>query len=245
MRIRILGTRGEIEKSARYHSRHSGILIDGTLMVDLGEPEFLACGPKAVVITHLHPDHAYFVRAGADRPPAGLRLFAPEGTDDAEVKVLAEAETIAGYRVQPVPTHHSLKVRSQAYIISGSSGKILYTGDMIWINKEYHHFLEGLDLVITEASYFRKGGLVKRDKATGTIYGHTGVPDLVRLFKDFCRRIVLVHFGAWFYIDIQRARNAIRDLGRANGVTIEAGYDGREIVLARSQLPSRERQTPA
>ena len=231
MRIRILGTRGEIEESACYHSRHSGILIDGTLMVDLGEPEFLGYGPKAVVITHLHPDHAYFVRAGTGRPPAGLPLFAPESSGDAGVKVLAEAQTIAGYCVQPIPTHHSLKVRSQAYLISGSSGKILYTGDMIWINKEHHHLLEGLDLVITEASYFRKGGLVKRDKATGTIYGHTGVPDLVRLFKDHCRRIVLVHFGAWFFKDIRRARNAIRALGRANDVTLEAGYDGREIVV--------------
>ncbi len=102
---------------------------------------------------------------------------------------------------------------------------------MIWINKEHHHLLEGLDLVITEASYFREGGLVKRDKATGTIYGHAGLPDLVRLFKDYCRRIVLVHFGAWFYKDIRRARNAIRDLGRANGVALEAGHDGREIVI--------------
>jgi len=245
MRIRILGTRGEIEESARYHSRHSGILIDGTLMVDLGEPEFLAYGPKAAVITHLHPDHAYFVRAGELPPPATPPIFAPEPYRDSGITVLDEATVIAGYEVQPIPTHHSLKVRSQAYLINDGSVKILYTGDMIWINKEHHHLLEGLDLVITEASYFRKGGLVKRDKTTGTIYGHTGVPDLVRLFKDFCRRIVLVHFGAWFYKDIRRARNAIRDLGRANGVTVEAGYDGREIVLARSRLPSPERQTSA
>ena len=231
MRIRILGTRGEIEETARYHARHSGILIDGGLMVDLGEPEFLACGPKAVVITHLHPDHAYFVRAGAARPPAGLPVFAPEPYRDYGLTVLDEARTIAGYEVRPVPTHHSLKVRSQAYLVADGSVKVLYTGDMIWINKEHHHLLEGLDLVVTEASYFREGGLVKRDKATGTIYGHAGLPDLVRLFKDYCRRIVLVHFGAWFYKDIRRARNAIRDLGRANGVALEAGHDGREIVI--------------
>jgi hypothetical protein len=102
---------------------------------------------------------------------------------------------------------------------------------MVWINKEHHHLFEGLDLVVTEASYFRKGGLIIRDKTTGQIYGHTGVPDLVRLFKDYCRRIVLVHFGGWFYKDIRKARDSIRDLGRANGIVLEAGRDNREIVL--------------
>ena len=231
MRITILGTRGEIDQTAPYHSRHSGILIDGSLMVDLGEREFLDRKPKAVLITHLHPDHAYFVRAGAERPPAGVPLFAPEVYKDYGVTVLDRPETIAGYGVQPVPSHHSLKVRSQAYLVALGSMKILYTGDLVWINKEFHPLFEGLDLVITEASYFRKGGLIIRDKTTGQIYGHTGLPDLVRLFKAHCRRIVLVHFGGWFYKDIPRARAAIRELGRANGVVLEAGRDDQEIVL--------------
>jgi glyoxylase-like metal-dependent hydrolase (beta-lactamase superfamily II) len=231
MRIRILGTRGEIEESAPRHARHSGILIDETLMVDLGEPEFLELGPKAVLITHLHPDHAYFVRAGTERPPAGIPLFAPETYKDYGLRLLPATKTIAGYKVRPVPTHHSLKVLSQAYLITRGRTKILYTGDMIWINKEYHPLFEGLDLVITEASYVRKGGLVKMDHETGRIYGHRGLPDLLHLFKDYCRRIVLVHFGAWFYQDIRGARAEIRALGRANGVLAEAGHDGQVIVV--------------
>lgn len=231
MRIRILGTRGEIEQTAPYHSRHSGVLIDGGLLVDCGEREFLDLGPTAVIITHLHPDHAYFVRAGAERPPAGLPIYAPEGYRDYGLRPLDGPETIAGCRVQPVPSHHSLRVRSQAYVIESGPAKVLYTGDMVWINKDFHHFFEGLDLVITEASYFRQGGLIIRDKATGQIYGHTGIPDLVRVFKAFCRRIVLVHFGGWFYKDIGRARTALRELGRANGVRVEVGRDGAEISV--------------
>jgi ribonuclease BN (tRNA processing enzyme) len=231
MRVTILGTRGEIEQTAPYHSRHSGILVDGALLVDCGEREFLDRTPEAVLITHLHPDHAYFVRAGTERPPAGIPIYAPEGYKDYGLKVLEGPAVIAGCRVQPVPSHHSLKVRSQAYVIARGASKILYTGDMVWINKDFHHFFEGLDLVITEASYFRKGGLVIQDKGTGQIYGHTGTPDLVRVFKDFCRRIVLVHFGGWFYKDIRRAREALRELGRANGVRIEAGRDGGEIAV--------------
>jgi glyoxylase-like metal-dependent hydrolase (beta-lactamase superfamily II) len=231
VRIKILGTRGEIEQTALYHSKHSGILIDGALLVDCGEREFLDLAPRAVLLTHLHPDHAYFVRAGAERPPGGIPLYAPEGFRDYGLEVLEGPATIAGFSVQPVPSHHSLKVRSQAYVIAKGGSKVLYTGDLAWIDKDFRHFFEGLDLVITEASYFRKGGLIIKDKATGQIYGHTGTPDLVRVFKDFCRRIVLVHFGGWFYRDIPRARAALRALGRENGVRIEVGRDDGEIVV--------------
>lgn len=231
MRIRILGTRGEIEETAPYHSRHSGALIDSRLLLDLGEPGFLDFRPEAVLITHLHPDHAYFVRAGSARPPAGLPLFAPESRPGAGLTVLDKPATIAGYDVHPIPTHHSLKVLSQAYLISDGSVKVLYTGDLIWINKEYHALFEALDLVITEASSIRRGGFVKRDPATGKIFGHRGVPDLIRFFAPYCRRIVLVHFGAWFYKDARGARREIRRLGRENGVGVEAAYDGLEIAV--------------
>ena len=231
MRIEILGTRGEIDQTAPYHSRHSGILIDGKLMVDLGEPEFLDVSPEAVIITHLHPDHAYFVRDGAAPPPASVPIFAPEAFKDYGLRILDGPRAIAGFAVRPIPTHHSLKVASQAYLIEGGSTKLLYTGDMIWINKEYHPLFEGLGLVVTEASFFRKGGFVKRDKTTGTIFGHTGVPDLVRIFRDYCRRIVLVHFGGWFYEDMRGARAAIRELGKSNGIELEAGRDGQEIEV--------------
>jgi glyoxylase-like metal-dependent hydrolase (beta-lactamase superfamily II) len=231
MRIRILGTRGEIDETAPYHSRHSGVLIDGTLLIDLGEPEFLAYGPKAVLLTHLHPDHAFFVRPGADRPAAGIPIFGPEPRRGFGLRPLRRARTIAGYGIRPVPVHHSLKVRSQAYLISRSGRTVLYTGDLLWIDKAHRPLFAGLDLVITEASAMRAGGFVRRDKATGRIYGHRSVPDIVRLFSGFCDRIVLVHFGGWFFKDIRQARRDIRRLGRANGVRLEAAYDGREFAV--------------
>jgi ribonuclease BN (tRNA processing enzyme) len=231
MDITILGTRGEVGPTAPYHSRHSGVLIDDTLMIDLGEREFLERCPKAVLITHLHPDHAYFVSERNDEIPAGLPVFAPEKGEIAGLKVLDKKRTIAGCAVSPIPTHHSLKVRSQAYRIEKYSRKILCTGDMIWIDKKYHPLLEGLDLVISEGSYLRKGGLVRRDKKTGRIYGHAGIPDLVRLFKDYCDHIIIVHFGSWFYQGASQARRQLRALAEKSGIDITAGYDNMKIVL--------------
>jgi ribonuclease BN (tRNA processing enzyme) len=232
MRIKVLGTRGEIDETAPYHSRHSGVLIDGVLLLDLGEREFLACGPKAVLLTHLHPDHAFFVRPGADKPTAEIPIFGPERRRGFAIRVLRRPTTIAGYLVRPVPVHHSLKVRSQAYLISRAGRTVLYTGDLLWIDKAYHPLFKGLDLIITEASAMRAGGFVRRDQVTGQVYGHRSVPDIIRLFKDFCDHIVLVHFGRWFFEDPRRARRDIRRLGRASGVRVEAAYDGREFVIS-------------
>jgi len=230
MQIKILGTRGEVDHSVPYHSHHSGVLIDHALLIDLGEPEYLNLRPEAILITHLHPDHAYFVRNKKEKPPEGIPIFAPEKCENLDIKILHKTKTIAGYTVHPIPTHHSLKVRSQAYRIAKNSRTILYTGDMIWINKKYHPLFERLDLVITEASYFRKGGLVRKDKKTGKIYGHAGIPDLVHLFKDYCGHIVLMHFGSWFYKDTGQARKQIKDLAKKNDITITTGYDNMKIV---------------
>jgi ribonuclease BN (tRNA processing enzyme) len=233
MRITILGTRGEVECSTPYHSRHSGVLIDDTLLLDLGEREYLNHRPKAILITHLHPDHAFFVRDEKEPFPLETPIFGPEKTMNADIKILDEKKNIAGYTVHPIPTHHSIKVKSQAYLITKESYKLLYTGDMIWINKEYHPLFEGLDLVITEGSYLRKGGLVRRDKRTGKIYGHAGIPDLIRLSKDYCDHLVLIHFGSWFYKDVSQARKKIKEFAKQNGLTITPGYDNMKVEKER------------
>ena len=64
MKIKILGTRGEIKVSAPKHSNHSGILADGKIMFDVGEKKFLSLDPKYIFITHLHPDHAFSSEIG-------------------------------------------------------------------------------------------------------------------------------------------------------------------------------------
>jgi ribonuclease BN (tRNA processing enzyme) len=230
MKITILGTRGEIEESARLHSKHSGVLIDNRLLLDCGEPVFLKHNPSHILITHLHPDHAFFVRSG-DFEQIDTPIYAPEKYKTLPITVKQSSFTIGGYKITPIPTLHSAKVKSNAYVIEHGQKKILYTGDMIWIEKKYHKLLYNFDLVITEASHMRKGGLVRRDKKTGAIYGHTGVPNLIALFKQYTHTIVLTHFGAWFYHDIKAARKEIQALARQNEVEIIVGYDGLQLTI--------------
>lgn len=243
MKIKILGTRGEIEPSAPKHSKQSGILLDGKIMFDIGEKTFLKEKPKYIFITHLHPDHAFFVRHSTSLPLekggpvcAGrlgeAKIFAPEKHPNCpDIKIIKKTQNIAGCKITAIPTVHSKRVKSNAYLIEKGKKRLLYTGDMIWIKKTYHPLLKNLDLIITEGSFMRKGGMVRRDKKTKKIYGHNGAPDLTRLFKKFTKHIIFVHFGSWFYKDIKKAKKDLEQLGRENEIKVEAGYDGMNISL--------------
>lgn len=233
LEIKILGTRGEIESSKPYHSNHSGILIDNTILFDIGEKEFLKYNSKYIFITHLHPDHAFFVRKSYKNSiDFCIPVYAPETyKDNFSIKKFKRKMSFNSYSIRPIPTHHSKKVKSTAFLIKNNKHKILYTGDLIWINKEYHNYFNDLDLVITEASFIRKIGMVKRDKETGQIYGHSGVPRLINIFKEFTNNILLTHFGEWFYEDIPKARKILKKFGRQYNVNIIVGYDDLKINI--------------
>jgi ribonuclease BN (tRNA processing enzyme) len=230
MKIKILGTRGEIEESAPYHSKKSGILLDNKVLLDVGDSRFLEYKPHYILITHLHPDHAYFVR-DAIHLHTTAHMYAPQTYEGINIHVSNKPFKIDDYAVTPIPTVHSIKVKSNAYLIEHNDKRILYTGDMIWIEKKYHHFFKNLDLVITEGSYIRTGGLVRRKKDTTAIYGHTGIPNLINLFKKYTHTLVLVHFGAWFYKDIKNARKILTQLAKEHDIEIIVGYDGLELEL--------------
>ena len=230
MEIRVLGTRGEIEESAPYHAKHSGILINNKLLLDCGDKRFLRYKPKIILITHLHPDHAYFVRE-KETPHIKIPLYAPEQYEEMPIQVKKKPFKVAGYTITPIATKHSAKVKSTAYLIQHKKKKILYTGDMIAIDKKYYSLFKNLDLVITEASFIRKGGLVKKDTKRNRLYGHIGIPDLIKLFKPFTHTILFVHFGAWFYKDMKKARKKFEKLAKEQDMKLIVGYDGLELKV--------------
>lgn len=230
MKIKVLGTRGEIKASMPGHANHSGVLIDDKIMFDIGEKEFLDYHPEYIFITHLHPDHAYFVRNNQD---IDFPVFAPEGYKSLGNVTVATCGLIIGeYKITPIPTHHSKLVKSQAYIVEKGGEKLIYTGDVVWIDKEYHSRFAGLDFVITDGSYLRKGGLILKDRETGQLYGHTGIPNLINMFKDFTRNILFIHFGGWFFESPEQSLEKLTELGIENDVNVMAASDGMEIELA-------------
>jgi ribonuclease BN (tRNA processing enzyme) len=224
----VLGTRGEVESSGPYHSRHSGVLLDDTVLLDLGEQEFLRYHPRCVFITHLHPDHAFFMRRFSKEPIRfPMPVYVPEQSGKGfDMRLVKETMSCDQYTVWSIPTHHSKKVASAAFLVQRNGQRILYTGDLVWINKEYRHLFDPVDLVVTEASFLRKGGRVIRDQQTGRLYGHAGIPNLIALFKEYTKHLLFVHFGEWFYHDVPLARKKLMDLGKQQGIHVIVGYDG-------------------
>ncbi len=74
MRLRFLGTRGEIEARTRRHRRHSVLLVGygrREVMIDCGldwRKGLARLRPSAIILTHAHPDHAAGLRDGAPCP---------------------------------------------------------------------------------------------------------------------------------------------------------------------------------
>lgn len=230
MEIKILGTRGEIKLSKPLYQNHSGILVDKKILLDFGEEEFLKYQPKWILITHFHPDHAIFVLDEKIKIKPKF-IFGPEKYKNLKIEIPKEKFKIGNYEVTPIPTHHSKRVKSQAYLISSNDKTVLYTGDIVWMDKKYHHLLKNLDLIITEGSFFKKGGIIRRDHKTGKIYGHNGIPNLIRLFKPFAKKFLLVHFGSWFLKDIENSKRKIQNLARKEKVEILIGFEGMEIKV--------------
>jgi len=233
MEVKILGTRGEIEHSAPYHSHHSGVLIDQELLLDLGEEEFLEYEPRWILITHLHPDHAFFVDQNFKELSINPPIYAPEKYPDLKIRVVKPEQplNLDGFKARAIPTTHSKKVENLAYLIQRKTKKVLYTGDLVWLEKKYHHYFDNLDLVITDGSFIREGGIVRRG-TEGELWGHTGIPNLVRLFKDHTDKILFIHYGSWFYTkEAKKARKKITQLGEKNNVQTIVGHDGQKLKI--------------
>jgi ribonuclease BN (tRNA processing enzyme) len=228
VRLRILGTRGNIQISAPGHVKHSGILIDNRLLLDVGEKEYLNYRPRWIFITHLHSDHMA-VEAGANLKR--VLIYAPESSrliPKAEI-VSSKAVVVGPYEVTPIPTVHSQRVKSVGYVVRSGTEKIFYSSDMIRIESDYHRLLQNLDLVITEGSFIRSKGLVRIEAETGEPFGHNGIPDLVEFFSQFTRRIIITHLGTWYFKDIAKSRTKIESF--SNRVRITPAYDGMAIDL--------------
>jgi ribonuclease BN (tRNA processing enzyme) len=227
MRLTILGTRASVPRSAPGYARHSGILIDGRILLDLGEAAYLHYRPQHIFITHLHPDHAASLRSGV---VTDADIYVPEPTRKfPAARVISRPVQSGPHRIVPVPTVHSLKVRSLGYVIERGGRRVFFSSDLVTIERQYHRRLRRLDLVITEGSYMRSGGLVRSDPASGRLFGHTGIPNLIEFFRRFTRRIVITHFGSWFYKDIAASALQIASLG--DGVRTSAARDGLVIDI--------------
>jgi glyoxylase-like metal-dependent hydrolase (beta-lactamase superfamily II) len=79
MTLTFLGTRGEIDARTWRHRMHTSLLVSyrrANVMIDCGLDwlgKLKRVSPRAIVLTHAHPDHALGLKQGAPCP-----VYAPE-----------------------------------------------------------------------------------------------------------------------------------------------------------------------
>ena len=99
---------------------------------------------------------------------------------------------------------------------------------MAWIEKSDLEKVGKVDLIVTEATFLKKGGRINRKR--DRIFGHTGIPDLIRLLGPHSPRIVFTHFGEWFYEELEKGPDKIKKLQR-DGLELIPAHDGFTIEV--------------
>lgn len=197
-------------------------------MFDVGEQEYLQTNPKAIVFTHYHPDHAFFAFKN-ELFQSNIPHFGPERHPLLpSVQVINNEFELEGYHITPISVLHAFKLKSLGYLIQKNNKRIFLTGDVAWIEKWQRDKLPNLDLICTEATFIRNGGKINRKE--GKIFGHMGVPDLIRMLSPHTKRILFAHYGQWFFSRDSSGPDVIRALA-PDDVELIPAMDGYSIEI--------------
>lgn len=242
MKLTFLGTRGYIDATSRRHRRHTATLVayrGRAVMIDCGE-DWLGrldeVGPRAVVITHPHPDHAGGLRDGSPCPvwateEAWERMdgfaVAPEQRRVLEPR---RPETIAGITFEAFPVIHSVRAPAVGYRITAGRVAVFYVPDVVWI-PDREEALGGAQLYVGDGATVERDFVRKDDD--GNLFGHTPV----RTQLTWCRKtgvpeMVVTHCGSEIVAGDERVLGPrIRRLAEERGVAVTVAHDGMERVL--------------
>jgi phosphoribosyl 1,2-cyclic phosphodiesterase len=237
VKVRFLGTRGEIEAHTPRHGRHSVLHVSHggrALLVDCGR-DWLGRLPRlnvqALLLTHAHPDHAGGLRNGAH-----WTVYATEETWKALPRYPLERrmirsrqpERIAGMTVEAFPVEHSLRAPAVGYRIAGGRSVVFYAPDLVAVGELAAAFA-GLDLYIGDGAAVGRSIIRYRE---GKPIGHASI----RLQLDWCkehgvRRAIFTHCGSELVRDARGAATRVEAFGAERGVRASLAHDGLEVVL--------------
>jgi phosphoribosyl 1,2-cyclic phosphodiesterase len=240
MKLTFLGTRGEIEARTRRHRRHTATLVayrGREVLIDCGRDwagRLPAIAPAAVVVTHAHPDHAWGLADGTDRP-----VYATAETwDDLADYPLPDRRTVrprepfetGGLTFEAFTVEHSTRCPAVGYRISAGQAVLFYVPDVVYIH-EREDALTGADLYVGDGATLARPLVRKRGDR---LIGHTPV----RTQLTWCRktgvpRAVITHCGSEIVEgDERRLRPQVRRWARERGLDdARIAFDGLEIEV--------------
>jgi ribonuclease BN (tRNA processing enzyme) len=201
--LRFFGTRGYVKARSRRHRHHSAFTVEISgfrLLCDFGETNagrLAELAPDAIFISHAHPDHAFGLAEGTDKPVYAaeetIRILRHLPVRNWRALVPGRRRTIGPFRLAPFPVVHSIRCPCAAARIEVAGRTLAYSGDIVSFEDEASA-LTGADLYIGDGSTL-VSPLVRRHRS-GALIGHTTVrAQLGWLARRNIGRAVFSHFG--------------------------------------------------
>jgi ribonuclease BN (tRNA processing enzyme) len=243
VRLRFYGTKGYVEESSKTHAGHSAFTVETNgfrLLCDFGQNRrglLAQIRPDAVFVSHAHPDHAWGLAEGTDRP-VHASAVTHEITRELPVEKRVALSPGEPVRVGPLrltafPVVHSIRCPGVAVRIEMRRRTLVYSGDVISFESpdDEAAALSGCELYVGDGSTL-KGSLVRRH-ASGVLVGHTTVrAQLSWLARHGVPRAIFSHFGKGPIelgdAALSSALRALRD-EKAPSCTVDAARDGAEF----------------
>jgi phosphoribosyl 1,2-cyclic phosphodiesterase len=239
LKIKFLGTRGEIEARTSRHYMHSALLVSWrrrTVVIDCGADwagEMDRLRPDAIIITHAHPDHASGLKMGAPCPVyateeawSGIRAGPMPEAHQIETR---SSIKICGIDFEAFPVEHSLRAPAVGYRVSAGRTSVFYAPDLVRI-RDQHEALAGIHVYIGDGASIARPIIRRRGD---TLIGHASI----RMQLKWCgdegvHRAIFSHCGSEIVAGEEEAAiRKLRALSSEYGVDARLAYDGLSITL--------------
>ena len=239
MKLTFLGTRGEIEKRTRRHRMHTSLMVSyrgADVMIDCGLDwlgKFERLHPRAIVLTHAHPDHAWGLKNGAPCP-----VHAPQKTWDTLTGCRIEDRRpinertptkICGITFEAFPVEHSILAPAVGYRVSAGRMSIFYVPDLVFIH-ERAEALKNVQIYIGDGATVTRSFIRRRGK---TLIGHSPVrTQLTWCEKEGVPRAIITHCGSEIVTGDERQLSAkLRAMAAERAMEVRIAYDGMKLTL--------------